>query len=61
MGPQARAGGSRAAARWFGGAVVALGFAAFYWLYLLPPRALGSSDPDRYFHLGLSRIIAGDG
>ena len=44
-----------------GAALVALAIGAFYWFYFLPPRLLGSSDPDRYYHLGLSRLIAADG
>jgi hypothetical protein len=48
-------------AKALGAAVVAFAVAAFHWLYLLPPRGLGSSDPDRFYHLGLSRIIAASG
>lgn len=47
--------------RWAGGGGVALAFAAYHWLYLSAPRLLGSGDPDRYFHLALSRLIATSG
>ena len=47
--------------RLLGGAVVALALSAYYWLYFLPPRLLGAADPDRYYHLGLSRLIAQHG
>lgn len=47
--------------RWLGGAFVALAFGTYYWLYFLPPRLIGSLDPDRFYHLALSRIIAASG
>ena len=40
---------------------VALCSAAYYGLYFLPPRSMGERDPDRYFHLGLSRLMADQG
>src|SRR5687768_5793418 len=48
-------------ARWLGAACVALAMGAYYWLYYLPPRLTGSTDPDRFYHLGLSRLIAASG
>ena len=32
--------------------------AAYYAAFHLPPRLVGSNDPDRYFHLALARIVA---
>jgi hypothetical protein len=43
------------------GAGVAAAAAAWYWLFVLPPRLLGSADPDRFYHLALSRLIANSG
>ena len=54
-------GGKPAAARAIGASFVALALAAYYWLYFLPPRLLGSHDPDRYYHLALSRLTAEGG
>jgi hypothetical protein len=51
----------RSVARWAGGAAVALVFAAYYWLFVFPPRLLGAHDPDRYYHLALARLVARDG
>jgi hypothetical protein len=48
-------------ARWLGRGCVALAIAFWYWLWFLPPVQLGSSDPDRYYHLALSRLIAEHG
>jgi hypothetical protein len=30
---------------------------AYYWLLFFPPRLVGSNDPDRYYHLGLTRLM----
>jgi hypothetical protein len=49
---------ARPTIRWLAGLCVAAAVAAYYWVYFLAPRLLGGSDPDRYYHLGLSRIIA---
>lgn len=46
---------------WLGGLFVAAILGAYYWIYALPPRALGSLDPDRYYHLALSHLIAEHG
>lgn len=35
--------------------------AAYYVAFFLPPRLVGSNDPDRYYHLGLSRLISSEG
>jgi hypothetical protein len=43
------------------GFVVAAVVAAYYWLLYFPPRLVGANDPDRYYHLGLSRIISEGG
>jgi hypothetical protein len=48
-------------ARWIGRGCVALAIAFWYWLWFLPPKLLGSADPDRYYHLALSRLIAEQG
>jgi hypothetical protein len=40
---------------------VAAAIASWYWLWFLPPVRMGSADPDRYYHLALSRLIAGQG
>jgi hypothetical protein len=52
---------ARALPRALGGAFVALALAAYYWFYFLPPRLLGGADPDRWYHLGLSRLAAAQG
>jgi hypothetical protein len=44
-----------------GGAFVVLAVATYYVLFYFPPRLLGSTDPDRYYHLGLSRLISHQG
>jgi hypothetical protein len=44
-----------------GGLLVALLLGAYYWFYFLPPRATGGNDPDRSYHLALSKLIARDG
>jgi hypothetical protein len=48
-------------ARWLGGLATSLAIAAYYWLFFLPPRLVGSNDPDRYYHLGLARIASQSG
>ena len=35
--------------------------ALYYGLFFFPPRLVGSNDPDRYYHLGLSHLIAQHG
>lgn len=59
------AGSARDAAqrgpRYVGAATVALAIGCYYWLFVAAPRLLGSADPDRYYHLGLSRLIAASG
>jgi hypothetical protein len=52
---------TRALPRAVGGALVALALWAYYWIYFLPPRLLGGADPDRWYHLGLSRLMAAQG
>lgn len=47
--------------RAFGGAIVALAMAAYYFVFFFPPRLVGRSDPDRYYHLGLSRLFSEQG
>jgi hypothetical protein len=44
-----------------GAVSVVFAMGAYYLLFFLPPRAIGSVDPDRYFHLGLSKIEAAAG
>lgn len=44
-----------------GGLLVALLIGAYYWFYFLPPRQVGVHDPDRSYHLALSKLIAQDG
>ena len=44
-----------------GGLFVAAILGAYYWIYSLPPRMLGGLDPDRYYHLALSRLISEHG
>jgi hypothetical protein len=44
-----------------GGVFVILAMASYYALFFFPPRLLGSTDPDRYYHLGLSRLISHQG
>jgi hypothetical protein len=34
---------------------------AYYAIFFLPPRLVGSNDPDRYYHLGLAAITAEHG
>jgi hypothetical protein len=48
-------------ARLVGGLCVAAAMAVYYWLFVFPPRLLGGHDPDRYYHLGLSRLVAEHG
>jgi hypothetical protein len=43
------------------GAAVALVMLAYYAVFYLPPRLVGSNDPDRYYHLGLSALTAKGG
>jgi hypothetical protein len=44
-----------------GGLLVALLIGAYYFFYVLPPREIGVHDPDRSYHLALSKLIAQDG
>lgn len=57
----ADAAGRFASPRVLWGAAVAAVVAAYYWLLYFPPRLVGANDPDRYYHLGLSRIISEGG
>jgi hypothetical protein len=41
--------------------LVIAAMATYYILFLLPPRLVGGNDPDRYYHLGLSALIAKQG
>lgn len=43
------------------GLAVLLIMGAYYALFHLPPRLVGSNDPDRYFHLALARQVAEGG
>jgi hypothetical protein len=43
------------------GLLVAMVMAAYYYTFYFPPRLVGLSDPDRFYHLGLSRLIARQG
>ena len=47
--------------RWVWGAVVATVMATYYWVFFFPPRLVGGNDPDRFYHLGVSRIISEHG
>ena len=49
------------AGRVAGGLLVALLIGAYYFFYVLPPREVGVHDPDRSFHLAISKLIAQDG
>ena len=42
-------------------ALVAAVMALYYWLFFFPPRLVGSNDPDRYYHLGLTQLMSGHG
>ena len=44
-----------------GGLFVLIILATYYWIFFLPPMSVGSTDPDRYFHLGLSQLISEHG
>jgi hypothetical protein len=57
----ADAAGRFASPRMLWGGLVAAVFAAYYWLLYFPPRLVGANDPDRYYHLGLSRLISEGG
>lgn len=46
---------------WIGGVAVATQMAIYYALFYFPPRLVGLNDPDRFYHLGLSRLIAEQG
>jgi hypothetical protein len=41
--------------------VVVAAMAAYYAIFFLPPRLVGSNDPDRYYHLGLAALTAKQG
>jgi hypothetical protein len=43
------------------GSFVAAVMSAYYYLFYFPPRMVGISDPDRFYHLGLSKLIAAHG
>ena len=43
------------------GALVAVVMGAYYYLFYFPPRLVGLSDSDRFYHLGLSRLMASHG
>ena len=47
--------------RWLPLSLLLAGFATYYWIFFLPPRLVGASEPDRYYHLGLSRLLAEGG
>ena len=42
-----------------GGFVVAAIAGLYFWLFCVGPRTIASIDPDRYYHLALSRLMAG--
>lgn len=43
------------------GGVVCVLTSLYYAIFFFPPRLVGSNEPDRYFHLGLARLISTDG
>lgn len=43
------------------GALVAAVMALYYFVLFFPPRLAGASEPDRYHHIGLSKLIAAQG
>jgi hypothetical protein len=43
------------------GVLVAAVMGAYYYVFYFPPRMVGQSDPDRFYHLGLSKLIASHG
>jgi hypothetical protein len=47
--------------RWIGRGCVAAALCFWYWLWFLPPVRVGGADPDRYYHLALSRLIVEHG
>ncbi len=47
--------------RMLGMAFASAVMAAYYWLLFLPPRLVGSNDPDRYYHLGITRLMSEHG
>jgi hypothetical protein len=53
--------GQRGRGYWLGAAAVLAVLAAYFALFHLPPRLVGSNDPDRYFHLALARMVAEGG
>ena len=46
---------------WAFAAVVVAAMALYYYLLYYPPILLGSNDPDRYYHLALSRMMVEHG
>ena len=47
--------------RLLGGLVVAAVLFAYYHLLVAEPRAIGSVDPDRFYHLALAKLTGADG
>lgn len=52
------------ASRWqsvIWGAVTGVVMSLYYLLFYFPPRLTGGNDPDRFYHLGLSQLMAAQG
>jgi hypothetical protein len=47
--------------RWLPLPALLAAVAGYYFLFFLPPRLVGANEADRYYHLGLSRLIAESG
>jgi hypothetical protein len=47
--------------RLLAGIGVFLAMSAYYYVFFMPPRWVGYNDPDRFYHLGLSRLISTQG
>ena len=43
------------------GLLVTAAMAAYYYMFYFPPRLVGLSDTDRFYHLGLSKLMAAHG
>jgi hypothetical protein len=47
--------------RWWTLAALVAALATYYALFYFPPRLVGSNEPDRFYHLAISRLVAGSG
>lgn len=47
--------------RLIGALAVIAAIGGYYAVYFLPPRLLGALDPDRYYHIAISRLTAQEG